>query len=346
MRYFLIILLMFTSLLSEEIVKVVATGLGSDTEEARKVALRNAIEQVLGVKIESETYVKNYVTIRDNIYGKSEGFIKSYKVIWTERDAGVTTVTIEALILKTTLMERIEQFGIILEKMDQPRILIAPLNEDDERLNSKFYRSMVSVLSDHGFFILDKGTLEEFYKEQKAVSYSELNNRIADFGLKVNADYIIKFDLYKEGKQGVVDCEVISTSTGKILSSIEMDTGKKSMSRRAVSDLGRSSGEKLYKKIRANWELRVKDGKYYTLVVEGYRGYESLLSFIDKLSTKDYVNDVTEIESGNNKSTILIIYKGKRTGFKSEVFKVFKEMQWSTRLVRSENSRMIVKVLD
>ncbi|PID27001.1 MAG: hypothetical protein CR982_07430 [Candidatus Cloacimonadota bacterium] len=345
MRYIFIILMTISSLFSEEIVKVIATGLGSDTEQAKKVALKNAIEQVIGLKIESETYVKNYITLKDNIYGKSEGFIKSYKVIWTERDKDMSSVTVEALVLKSTLMGKIEEFGIVLSKMDQPRVLVAPLNDENEKLSNKFYRSLVSVLSDHGFFLLDRNSLEEFYKEQKAVSYSDLNNRIADFGLKVNADYIIKFDFYKEGKQGVVDCEVVSTSTGKILSSIEMDTGKKSISRRSVSSMGKGCGEKLYKKIRANWELRVKNGKYYTLVIEGYRGYQSILSFIDKLNIKDYVNSVTEIESGSNKSTLLIIYKGKRTGFKSEVFKVFKEMNWSIRLVRSENSRMIVKVL-
>jgi hypothetical protein len=346
MRYAFIIFIFTFSLYSEEIVKVIATGMGSDIEKARKIALRNCIEQVIGVKIESETYVKNYITIKDDIFAKSEGFIHSYKVIWTERDDSGVTVSVEANVLKTSLLERMEKLGVVLAGMDQPRILVVPLNEEEERYNIKFYRSLVGSLTGNGFFILDKESLEQFHREQKDVSYSELNNRIADFGLKVNADYIIKFDLYSEDRVGYVDCEVIATSTGKIIDISSLDTGKKNIGRRSIAVMGTQIGERLFKSIKNSWEVRIKEGKYYTLVVEGYKGYQSFLSFSTLLEDVDYVKSVTEIESGSNKSTILVIYKGKRSDFKREVFNLFTTLKWSVRVVRSENSKMIIKVLE
>ncbi|MBN1971360.1 MAG: hypothetical protein JXR48_17835 [Candidatus Delongbacteria bacterium] len=348
MSKILLILLLTFSLFSEEIVKVVASGYGSDIEIARKTALRNAVEQVLGAKIESETYVQNYVTIRDNIYSGSEGFVKSYKILWTDRDNGGTIVTVEAEILKTTLLEKISQLGILLKQMDMPRILIVNTS-DMTKLNKNYdkrcYRGIVNVLTNQGYFVLDKSTLEEFFKEQKAVAYEELNNRIADFGLKVNADYIVEYDIYEEDGILFIDSEVISTSTGKIIVSTSLDTKGKKISIKNAQDLGENLGGVLFSKIKASWEVRVQDGKYFTLVIEGYNSYSKFLEFLEKLKQMDYVSDVTEIESSNAKSTILFLFKGNRNVFKTQLFDKFKELNWSTRLIRSENSRMMVKVL-
>ena len=65
---FIFILLFSISFLSaKEIVNVISTGIGTTKENARKNALRNAIEQVAGVHMIADTYVSNLKTIEDNI---------------------------------------------------------------------------------------------------------------------------------------------------------------------------------------------------------------------------------------------------------------------------------------
>ena len=52
-----------------------------------------------------------------------------------------------------------------------------------------------------------------------------------------------------------------------------------------------------------------------------------------------------EIESGDNKTTMLLRYSSSRNELKQELFSIFKKNKWSVRLVRSESNRMSVKIL-
>ena len=44
-------------------------------------ALRKAVEQAVGTLVASETLVENYQPLRDNVYTKTAGYIRSYTVI-------------------------------------------------------------------------------------------------------------------------------------------------------------------------------------------------------------------------------------------------------------------------
>ena len=50
---------------------VSVTGTGLTATEAENDALRNAVEQAVGVWVDSETLVRNHVLLRDEIYTKS-----------------------------------------------------------------------------------------------------------------------------------------------------------------------------------------------------------------------------------------------------------------------------------
>lgn len=354
----LLIVLSVNLLYSVEIKTVIASGYGDDIEKAKANALRNAVEQVLGVYVASESYVQNFMSIKDNIYSQTEGYIDSYKIIQKEIDKyGGKTITIEARVIKTNLEEDLKELGLLSKQLDMPRVLVASYRGSDNNIEDavleKVYGGIVQVLTAHGFFVLDKSTLEDFYKQQKDIAYAELNSRISDYGLKVNADYIIKFDFrMSDDGVGYCDAEVISTSTGKVLLSVD-EVGE--LEKKKDTDLltkilfarnvGKSVGKQLYEKIRDNWSVRVEKGKYFTLVVEGYTGYQEMISLQDKLLGLKGVVEVSEIESGDNKTTMLVVHQMRRNDLKENFYSVFKQMQWSTRLVRSENNRMFIKVL-
>lgn len=65
-------------------------------EEAKKKALRDAVEQVAGVMIGGDTQMKNNVLVKDMVYAKSEGFIRKYDVLSEKEEAGVMKVTVKA----------------------------------------------------------------------------------------------------------------------------------------------------------------------------------------------------------------------------------------------------------
>ena len=60
---------------------VTTTGQGGSERDALHDAMRNAIEQQVGVLVDSKTYVQNYKVIHDQIFTHSEGYIKSYSIV-------------------------------------------------------------------------------------------------------------------------------------------------------------------------------------------------------------------------------------------------------------------------
>ena len=359
---FVLLLLFFVPfLIASEIKSVIASGYGSDLEKAKNTALRNSLEQVIGVYLKSNTYLKNFTTIEDNIYSSTEGYIDSYEILRTDLDGatGGRIVTVQVNIIVTNLTEELEKLGILAQKMDFPRIIVmennSKKNATDNYLKKKCYNGIVQILTEGNFFIIDKTTTENFNQEQKDIAFSELNNKIAEYGLKINADYIIRYDLRTSKKSLLTycDCEVISSSTGKVIISIDQSLPISSTQQNSeiakivqARTVGKKIGVSLVGKIQQNWTSRIEKGKLYTLILEGYNHYTKVLDYEEKLQKIKGINAVSEIESGDQKTTILIRYKTSRSELKNKIFKLFKNFDWSTRLIRSENNRMFIKILD
>jgi len=222
-------------------------------------------------------------------------------------------------------------------------------------LKKKCYNGIVEVLTEADFFIIDRITTEGFNQEQKDIAFSELNNKIAEYGLKINADYIIRYDLKISEKSllAYCDCEVISSSTGKVIISIDQSLPVSSLQQNSeiakivqARTIGKKIGISLVGKIQQNWTSSIEKGKLFTLILEGYNHYTKVLDYEKKLQEIKGINAVSEVESGDQKTTISIRYKTSRTELKNRIFKLFKNFDWSTRLIRSENNRMFVKILD
>lgn len=93
----------------EEIVQVVATGVGKSVAEAKKEACRNAIQQVVGQMLDAETLVKNDQLVTDDILTYSAGYIKNFKLIGEPKKLGegLVKVKILAKVKKDQVTEKI-----------------------------------------------------------------------------------------------------------------------------------------------------------------------------------------------------------------------------------------------
>src|SRR5688500_15598526 len=64
--------------------------------EAREKALRDAVEQVAGVLISSNTVTQNSQLVTDRIMANSSGYVRKYEVVSKKKDKGVMYVTVKA----------------------------------------------------------------------------------------------------------------------------------------------------------------------------------------------------------------------------------------------------------
>ena len=95
-----------------------AEGTGRSPEEALLAAYRNAIYQVVGAIVDSETLIKNDVLIEDKILTYSNGFVTGHKEVSKSNKNGVHSIKILAEVKVTGVVEKINISKISLASFD------------------------------------------------------------------------------------------------------------------------------------------------------------------------------------------------------------------------------------
>ncbi|MBO4779263.1 MAG: hypothetical protein J5497_01350 [Selenomonadaceae bacterium] len=107
--------------------EVTVTGMGVTPSDAENDALRAAVENTVGILVDSETLVENSMVIRDNIYTQSRGFVNEYTVLSREQVANGWRVTIRAVVddqPNSKLMSELTRLGIINVQLRNPKIAV------------------------------------------------------------------------------------------------------------------------------------------------------------------------------------------------------------------------------
>jgi hypothetical protein len=118
--------------------------------EAQQNALRAAVEQAAGVKIDADTVVVNNQLVRDQVFANTSGYVKKFEVLSKKSDKGVVTVTVKADVITDNLDKDIEAARALVRRMGRPSIVIV-LQEQTIPLGEKVVTStevMATTLTD------------------------------------------------------------------------------------------------------------------------------------------------------------------------------------------------------
>ena len=100
----------------DKTVTLTVSGQGQTQEQAKQVALRNAIEQAFGTFISSDTEILNDELVKDEIVSVSNGNIQSFEILSeVQRQNGEWSNTIKAVVSVTKLTSFCESKGISVE---------------------------------------------------------------------------------------------------------------------------------------------------------------------------------------------------------------------------------------
>ncbi len=131
---------------SSEAKEVVAKGLGAilagdevkAREDAITAALRNAVEQVVGMMVESEVLVENYQTVEDQIYTRTQGYVQKYDIISTSKQLdNAIEITIKATVKLSDLKSDLEAIGVLLSRKGKPRTMVMI---DERNIGEHYYQ--------------------------------------------------------------------------------------------------------------------------------------------------------------------------------------------------------------
>jgi hypothetical protein len=106
---------------AEETVDVNATGVGITAVEAEKQAILSAVQQAVGMFIDSEMLVKNEEIVHDRVLSVSNGFVSNYKVTAPARQRRIDnlfTVSISATVQKGKVGAELRRAGLVSEAVD------------------------------------------------------------------------------------------------------------------------------------------------------------------------------------------------------------------------------------
>ena len=314
--YFSLALLMFSGLAAaQEATQTITTDgtasvLNGDKAQARDVAiqdaLRNAVEQVTGAVISSNTIVENAMVVEDNIYSKAKGYIKNYSIISEgEADGGLSyNVKVKALVRSGAIKE---DMADIIRGAGNPKLMVlitesnvgsSAIGGIDAQLGTA-ENTIIEAMRNKGFDFVDPETAEKSIRRDKALAALDGDAQAAAFiGERAGAEVIITGKSFaKEATvandmlggmksiQATVSVKAFNTDDGRILVSkvetgravhIEEITGGTKAIEQASAKLADYLAEEIVKKF-------ARGGNTVTLNVTGASNYDLYQELVNVL---------------------------------------------------------------
>ena len=240
-------------------VEVTAEGqaaiFGGNVSSARGQALinaqRNAVEQGVGLILDSKTVSENFQIIKDSVLTSSKGFITNYLVLKEGRtpDGSTFKITIKANVAKKLLEDRLSALRILHKKMGNKRVMVIyhstnpnamPRNHGATRAALQTIRNELNVA---GFRVFNPEATDRVYAQiERAARVDRPVDDLIAMALDQRADILIRFENIagKRGAQGgifsaafsTIRVSVFDTITGRQIADSQAE-GKQLLSPRA-----------------------------------------------------------------------------------------------------------------
>lgn len=153
------LLLLAGAATAQQVTTITVDGRGTSLAAATEDAKRNAIEQGLGVFIDSEVLIENATLINEQIYAKANGFIKKYTTVGRRQEEGLIVVTIEAEV--TEILDEIikDQIAVdlLLRFVRHPRFMVVLQEGIDGVAGTTFAETEIGrLMGERGFDIVSR----------------------------------------------------------------------------------------------------------------------------------------------------------------------------------------------
>jgi hypothetical protein len=162
--------------------------------EAKAAALREAVEQVAGVLVSSDTLTANSQLISDRILTHSAGYVRSHEVLERKEEGGVAKVRVRAEVGTAQLDKDLQAVRALIGRLSNSRLLIV-LQEQaispDKVITSSSVLTQVltETFRDDGWRIIDPSFAAGKLEVASGVSLTTPDKKVIQ-ELKV-ADYVI-----------------------------------------------------------------------------------------------------------------------------------------------------------
>jgi hypothetical protein len=275
---------------------------------ARKQALANAfreaVEQGLGVLVESNTLVHNAAIIADNIYTKSQGYVKDHEILSEgPGQEDMYKVTMRATVNLTEIGTDLRALGILKDMMGNPKILSMIEEITGEPENPVLVRessasiAVEEALRAHHFDLVDRDQVNQIRSDEMkrmgdffvSAAYEDPDAiaRIAARAQGYGAQYLLLGTARVEpGAAGgaartsnaTLKCKVVDAATAEKVALTQNAESGRGVDRRsadlyAAQRAGQVAAAVIIPQIVENWSRRANEGVAYLVKLYGVTSY-------------------------------------------------------------------------
>ena len=249
----LISFLSFLFFLKPAFAKVVTVdGVGIDRESALRDATRLAVEQVVGTFIDSQTLMEDLIVQLDEVYKKSQGYVKSVKILNEQQEKNMYRVCTIIDVDSSPDGKLMSNLSMIL-MLNDPRIAVIILDYENSNFsendpesvssnqssishNTSAERAMNTKLINLGFShvvdanqiirLKDAQLLNEIYNGREALNSNIVKDKSIDYLVLGKSRVDVNKVLVPEyGGKGMLETSLIEAKAELEVKVIKYDTG-------------------------------------------------------------------------------------------------------------------------
>lgn len=297
--------------------EVTVTGMGTDRESAMRDASRHAVEQVVGTLINSQTIMQNLTIQLDEVYQKSQGYVKHITVLNEQRLDNATYKVTAKVDVDTNPDAKLMDTLTMIMRLNDPRIVVVILERNEEgqvQHNELAESALNSRLVADGFsHVLDAAQVTDLQNvpllknlyEGKRGELMGGADHVADFlvvGSCTKDAGKVSIPNYKEAgmlETAIVNVkvnlkiDVISYNTGKIAGSfvvegIGLENSVARAGDKAVTIAAQRAADKLAETLKAHGAKNVQ-GIEFVMTADSEGKLQQVIQALRSLGTVDSV---------------------------------------------------------
>ncbi|HNZ65987.1 MAG TPA: hypothetical protein PKM32_01305 [Planctomycetota bacterium] len=176
MKFFAFLILALSLVCASADVTVEAIGFGITPGQAKNDALRNAVEQGCGVKIFSETEVRDFVALKDVLVSESFGMVTSYTIVYEKARGEDYEVKVRAVV-SANVQKDWAKMKIILKQKGNPSVMFCfkEILDGQELAQATGEYELMSKFKELGFRVIDRQSIAKGRELQKELYNMDSN---------------------------------------------------------------------------------------------------------------------------------------------------------------------------
>jgi hypothetical protein len=275
-------------------------------DDAIEAAKRDAVEQVSGLVIQTESEMKNFDLVKDDVVTRSQGYIRSSKVIKEGAANNLYSVTIEAVVVKAAFINAMQDsLEDLYRRVGKPRVMVLikefkPGSDtavpSDQGITAREIRK---ILLAQGFTFVDPNTVTRTQLSEISKGKDADPGTIASLGKSTKAEIVMVGEVHTSEKgvmnrfnrvQADLSMDVIQTDNGVILASqtssaMDLHIDESTATTNALQKVAQDITPKLAEQISYQWIKEKNEGSSIELTVKGV-SYGDLAALRKSLSNQ------------------------------------------------------------